>query len=319
MNRTVLAVGLVMAVATACGSDGGSSAPTTSAAATSVPASEPGAGTTVKLEEAGAQPREPMRLRIAAGSTQRAAFVAKTAMEMKMGDEEVSTGPVPATRFVIEQHVDSVDADGTAHYTMTFADVSVVATPGADPELVSQTEATLRQMEGISGKATADPRGGNQQLTFDTSRITDSTLKSTIESMSSQIGNLTTPFPVEPVGLGARWVVTRRATISGITLNMATTFTLRERAGDTYRLDSDQTGTAPTGPVAIPNLPAGTRASVEKFALHSQGEASGSLTQLLPENSTVAGEGDTTLTVTDGSDSRTLEQHMVLDFSLTPA
>lgn len=310
-----------MALTTACGSGSRSSAPPTSGPTTSV---APGgrtadAGDGVTLEEAGAPPRKPLFLRVSGGTTTSVALVAKIGLGMNLGGRDLPNVAVPATRVVMDQTVDKIDADGTAHSRVSITDVSVVPAPDVKQEVVDQTQALLDQLKGVSGTATVDAHGGNQKVSFDTSSVTDKTLRSTMDSVASQIGNLTAPFPVEPVGIGARWTAKRTAIINGITLNTVTTYTLRGHTGDRYQLDVDQNGTAPTGPVTLPNLPAGTDTSVESYVLHTKGHVNGNLAQTQPENSSSTGEGDAKLTITQGSDRETMTEHLTIDFSLGPA
>ena len=109
---------------------------------------------------------------------------------------------------MLDEVVDKVDPDGTAHYSVTFKEVTVVGGTGTDPEVVSQTQASLDQLEGLTGTGTFRPHGGGQTLSYDTAAITDPAIRSTIDSISSQVGNLSAPFPTEPVGVGARWTTT---------------------------------------------------------------------------------------------------------------
>jgi len=317
----VILVCILAIVVGACGSSDDSPEPGASAATTTTqPAPNMSEATdALSLQEAGSEPRQPLVLRVAAGTTRKVAFVSKFGLEMEVEGEALPEVRVPATRMVVEQRVDSVDADGTIRYSLAFTDVSVLSTPGVEQDVVTQTEAALAGIVGITGTGTMDARGGNLSLSFDTDSITDSALKASIESTSSQVGNLSAPFPTQPVGIGARWTAQRSATINGITMNTTTTFTLRGRQGDKYRLDVDQEATAPPGPVDVPGLPMGTEASVEDFTLDSNGHINGDLTQPLPDESANAGTGDAVLNVAEGADRQTINQHMTIEFSLEPA
>ena len=102
-------------------------------------------------------------------------------------------------------------------------------------------------------------------------------------------------------------------------MNTTNEYTLRSRTGDTYELDFSQTAEAPPGPAAFPNLPAGTQASITTFTVQSTGETTGDVTRHLPQTSTATGTGDGTFTITVGANQATLEQHLSVDFTLSPA
>lgn len=309
-----LALGLVAA----CGSDDESSNPGTSAPAPTTAAAG-GSASGVTVEDAGAEPRQPLVLRIAPGSSNKAAFLTRIGLTMTADGEPLDIGTLPGFKIVLDQRADRVDPDGTVHYTVTFSDASVVATPGVDPAALQQGQSGIAQMKGLRGTGTFDAQGDNQKLSFDTSTVSDPAIRSTLDSLSSQIGNLSAPLPNEPLGVGARWTARRSATINGITVNTKTTYTLRSRAGDRYELDLVQDADAPPGPTDLPNLPAGTEASIERFEIHGTGRLTGDLTHQLPVSSTVKAEGDGSFVVSQGAQRGALTQHLSLEFELSPA
>jgi hypothetical protein len=316
---TVLTLTLALVAAVACGGADDEAEPSATTRAESPAATEPGGGgARVTVQEAGREPRERLRLRLAPGSTTRAALVSKTSLEMTMAGERMPGGTLPTTRTVMEQRIDRVEPNGTAHFTVVFSDWSVEPTPGADPNVSQQTARLLRQLRGLGGTGTIDPSGA-QTLRMDTSNVSDPTIKSLLDSMSSQVGNLSVPFPDEPVGPGARWRGTSSATISGITMNTTTSYTLRSRTGDRYELDVVQEAEAPPGPIDFPNLPAGAETSIESFKLNSNGDIAGDLTQPLPRTSSIRGGGEGRLTVSAEGEQGTLDQRITLEITLSPA
>ena len=312
---------LLVLVAAGCGSDDDSpttapaDTPSTTVVATTAPPAKAGA----VLEESGGQPRQPLALRVAAGSTARVALVDKIGLQLTVDGNRTESQATPGTRTVIEQRVDRVDPDGAAHYSVTFTDVAVVSTTGVDPGVVRAVETSLSQLKGLWGTGTLESSGETRELTLETSRITDPAIRSTVSSISSQVSNLSTPFPREAVGVGARWSVKRSATINGVTMNTTTRYTLRSRTGDRYELDLDQEAASPPGPVDLPNLPAGARASVTNFSVQSKGQLSGELTRALPLRSNVSGKGDGTFVLTAGAERSTLRQELTLELSTAPA
>ena len=316
-RRIALASAFLLVMAPACSSGDGSKSADPSAATSTAPPTTHAATRGVVLEEAGAQPRIALELRLAPGARSQVAMESRIAIEMTVDGKAVPAGVLPATSIVLDEVVDAVDPDGTVHYTATFRDVRALDTPGVDPEVLTQTQAGLAEMEGLAGKGTFDVHGGSQTITIDSSALTNGALKSTLDSMASQVGNLTAPFPREPVGVGARWTTTATATINGITMNTTTHYTLSSRTGDRYELDYVQEATAPPGPAPFPNLPAGTRAAVKEFTVHSTGHTTGDLTRHLPSSSRGSGTGDGTFTITVGADGADLVEHMTIDLRLS--
>jgi hypothetical protein len=317
--RSITAVALsalTLVTAAACGSD--DEAPSRSPAespATTAPSDEAG----LTLEDAGAEPRQPLRLHVSPGTTTRTALLSRITLKLTAGGEELPVGVVPGTRLVMEQHVDRVDPDGAAHYTARFTDVTAVSTPGASASVLRETQAALDDMKGLTITGSIDVRGGAQRVEVDTATITDQTLKSMLEAMTSQIGNLAAPFPRSAVGPGARWTAKSSAKIAGITMNTTTHYTLRSRDGDRYELDVAQEADAPPGPVELPNAPSSGRTSIERFHLTSRGAIAGDLTHPLPQRSAMSGGGNGEFAVTAGDESGRFVQEMTIETTLEPA
>lgn len=323
---TALLVVLAVLGAVACGGSDDSddsdeeAQPTATTEAEAPGATEPAGGSAgVTVEDTGRGPRERLQLHLTAGTTTKAAIVSKVDLDMTIEGNRLSAGALPTTRAVMEQRIDRVDPGGTAHYTVTIGEWSIVPTAGVDEAAARRTGQVLEQLEGLRGTGTVDPSGGNQTLKMDTSSVSDPLMRSTLDSFASQVGNLAVPFPTEPVGPGARWKAKSTATINGITMNTTSTYTLRARAGDHYELDVVQDANAPPGPVAIPNVPSGTETSIESFTVHSTGKIAGELTQSLPSTSNVQGGGEGRLTIVAEGERGTLIERLKIDVALSPA
>ncbi len=323
-HRPISAVALLalaLVTAAACSSDDDSSnvnqgeTPATTAVADEAADARDG----VTLEDPGAAPREPLRLRVEPGTTTRTAIVTKLSLELVANGEALPVGTVPATRVVIEQHVDRVDPDGIIHFTGRFTEVSAVSTPGVDESIIRQTEESMDDLEGLTITGSTNVRGAAQTVDVDTRAITDETLRATLDSMKSQIGNLAAPFPGQAVGRGARWTAKSSATVGGITMNTTTHYTLRSRDGDRYELDATQQADAPAGPVELPNVPSSARTSIERFGLTSKGTVSGNLTRLLPEASSMTGSGGGDFTFAAEGQSGRLTQSMTIELTVSAA
>jgi hypothetical protein len=325
IRRTTLIIGLLLFTASACsdGDDSSSPAPaaetpTTLAATTTLPPTTLAAKPAVTLDSPGAQPRQPLALRLAVGSSAKVAIVTKLALKRVIGGQP-APGVVPALRHVITERVDQVEADGSATLSVTFSDSSVVPTPGADPAVVQAVQAGIEPLNRLGGTEVVGPDGAVRNVTFDTSVVTEPGIKSTLDAMTSELGTLSATFPQEPVGVGARWTVTGSAILAGLKMTTTTRYTLRSRTGDRYELDQTQEAAAVPGPVALANLPAGAQASVTSFTVNSTGQISGDLTRHLPLKSSVKGTGDGTLTMTVGTEKRSLAQSLTMDITTSPA
>ncbi len=312
---------LMLATGAACGSDEESAPSSTESpppTALSDEAADAQAG--VSLADAGAELRQPLRLRVHAGMTTRMAMVNRFTMKMTADGEELPVGALPATRLVMEQRVDRVDPDGTIHYGGTFVEATAMSTPGVSPLALRAAQEALDDQQGLTFTGEADVRGGVRNVKIDTSRVTNDMLRSMLDSMTSQIDNLAAPFPSAAVGPGARWTAKSSATtFGGMVMNTTTHYTLRSREGDSYELDVTQEGDVPPGPFEIPTMPPSEEAFIERFDLTSTGILSGSLTFPLPGRLSMNGSSTAEFTMTAEGESGRLLQEMTTECTLEPA
>lgn len=274
-------------------------------------------GNGLELLDAGAAPRERLVLQPVVGAVAERVMVAEIGITVTIDGEELPSPTLPATRLVLRSQVDEVDDDGTITSTFTLVDAAAVDGPGVDPAVLAETETALNQLDGLTGTSTTDRHGGSPNVSIDTGPITDPALRSTLDSLTSQLTNLTAPLPAQPVGVGASWRVDRSATLNGVRTDTSTTYTLQARAVNDYVLDVVQEATAPSGPTELPGLPAGVTASIESFVLQSTGEVRGRLDQPLPDSSTIQGGGDIEMTVEGGGEAGRLSQQVTVDASLS--
>lgn len=280
-------------------------------------AGERAAGGGVQLLDAGKEPRRELRFVLRPGQTFRTRMTMTMGMNMAIDGRAMPSMPLPPMEVLIAGRIDEVE-DGVARYSFTYERIGAVRTEGIDPAVASQYDTALQKMHGLQGTGSIDAQGNVGESTVDTSKVTDPTLKSTLDSMTAQISNMTVPFPTEAVGVGARWKADRRTLLNGITTDASHTYTLRSRDGDRYVLDVEQSVTAAPGPVEIPGLGAG-RAEIVDYLVENRGEIAGDLTRVLPVSSDISGGGDIEMKVSDGGQTANLFQKLTLQVTFAEA
>lgn len=272
----------------------------------------------VKLLDAGVEPRRPLRIRPVFGSTIETVMEGRIRLDTQIDGQSVSMGPAPGFRMLLVQRVDRVQPNGTAQFAMTYTAVGAVGGPGIDPALVAEVNAAIGDLEGLTGSAEVDARGQVQRASFDTGQVSDPVAKSLLDSVSSQVRNLSAPFPYEPVGVGARWTVEDQATLVGITMDSTATYTLTAREGDSYELGVTGTATATSQTIAFPGMPKGAEATVSRFEVRTTGTAAGDVGDILPSTSQMSAEGDIVIRVTEGGQAGRVVQHLEMEFTAEP-
>ena len=280
------------------------------------------AASEVTVLDPGAEPRRKLRLRPVAGSTTRTVMESRIALTTSIAGESLPMDPAPGFRAVLVQRVDRVDEDGTAHVELSYTDVEAVGAPGADPELVESMNDTLADLENLKSTARIDARGRVLEMSTDSDEISNPLAARTIESLSSQMQNLSAPFPAEPVGLGARWSFSSEASVMGLKMRSTFQFTLSALDGDAYQLDVTSTSEAPPQTSAFGSFAAlfsGARTSIEKFDVRTSGSVGGSLTEPLRSSATESGIGDIGMEVSVDGTTERIDLHLETENRLRPA
>ena len=305
---------LLVLVVGACGGggdDGGDDGPASEASGGD------GAGIgEVELLSSGSEPREELRLGLEVGQTFRSTMVMRMGLTMTIDGEPMPATALPPMRFVMSGRVDELSGDGVATYSFTYDELRADPAEGVDPNVVSQVDASLQAMKGMRGTGTVDRQARSGKATLDTAGVTDPNLKSTLDSFTSQVSNLTVPFPSEAVGVGARWRGRQEVLLNGITTRSTSTYTLQRRDGDEYEFEVEQDVTSPKGEVDLPGLPEGASAELVDYAVTNRGTIRGRLSSLLPVSSRLSGGGDIEMGVTQGSERSTLLQKLTMDLAL---
>lgn len=234
----------------------------------------------VELIDAGAAPREPLRYRFSGNRTERAAMDMSVQVSLALGEQQIPIGAVPPVRMVMQLKNSEVAADGSAR--IEFEVVSAEAS-GDDPQ-VAQMNQSLAPMRGLAGSYRMDPRGTISEPKFKApeggatpqSAELGADLEQSLHQMSS-------PFPEEAIGAGARWRVVQQVNSAAIQMSQTAEYTLRSRNGNRVELDVrlvDAKMDAPAG------LPAGAR--IDSINLDGGGSTRIELDRLVPSGNTDA-------------------------------
>src|SRR5262245_44356322 len=221
-----------------------------SAPAVAAPASDDrGTATTVELLKPGLQPRAPLRITAPAGSAVTSTVTQDLLLLQRvLGKLQTPTNVTVSTD--LQMTVTAVDAQGRRTVSFTYSNSTVPA------------------LNGVTGTVAISDRGVATSGSFEFPPGTDATTQQVLGQYEDQFASLSTPFPEEAVGNGARWKVTQHPEVNGLRMTQSIVYTLLQRKGSVLTLESTTHQTAARQPLKSPNLPAGTTATVVK----SEGE-----------------------------------------------
>ncbi|MBM9460101.1 hypothetical protein JK386_09310 [Nocardioides sp. zg-536] len=222
---------------------GPSATPSTASPSASPPAapSSPAAGAAapVELLSAGAAPRRAVVLDVEVGHTESSTLRIDTEVELAM----LSSGPIevsvrlPYTSKVTAVSADRIDVE--VRYGRGTVDVPVLRQLLGD-----QLDDTLAALQGTTAQVAYTPAGGVISSDVDLGAAIPPMLDGLLDGLGAQSLALAVPFPVEAVGVGARWRTTSEVDLGGVIATAETTYELRELDADGYTVAVTATQTA---------------------------------------------------------------------------
>ena len=237
----------------------------------------PGEPAAVTLLSPGAAPLQALRYTIAKGQKARMDMTMTMSMAMDIGGMAVPMD-VPPMKMAIDITVTDVAANGDISADMGFASMTVENAPGANAQLVQTLQAGFAGMTSVKARTTVSNRGVTRSTSFD---VSDPALRQVFDQIKSSFENMSTPFPVEAVGRGARWEV--RQTLGGVqTVFQKSELEVVSIEGSAVSLKVRTEQIAPAQPVANPDLPPGAEMRLEKLSGTGNGTMTIRLDSLVP-------------------------------------
>ncbi len=259
------------------------SAPTAAAGSGEVatPATAQSSTTQVKVLEAGAEPRQVLRLHPKAGDHQVLNLIMNISMEMKAGQTEIPAVKLPTMQTALEATVKNVADDGEITFDMVTGDASVADDPGAIPQVVDALKAAFANFKGISGTGKISNRGLSKGVEMKEPPGANPQLRQFIDQMKEAFSRFTAPLPEEAVGAGARWESRLPMKEQGMVLDQTTVYEIASLEADRLTTKSTVTQRAANQVIDNPAMP-GMKAELTRLTGQGKGEVISDLTRILP-------------------------------------
>ena len=187
-----------------------------------------------RLLEAGAEPRAELRLHPVAGQSEQVDMVMNMQMSMTMMGQ-IQQVQLPPVVMAMRVNVTQVFEDGSFAAETRLQSVRIEDDGQAAPDLVASLRQSMSGMEGMNIWAHMSTRG--QALESRASVPDDPSLSASVNSFQQNVAQAQVLLPEEPVGVGAKWSTTSKVNSNGVLMDATTTYTLRERQGDSIGLD----------------------------------------------------------------------------------
>ncbi len=197
----------------------------------------PVADVTVEVLDAGAEPRQELRIQPPDGTT-------TMVLEQRQASAQTVDG-APLMDFDVTT-ITTADITVTAvaeGFEIVTEIIEAVPGPDTDPTVAGPMQTGLDAIVGLTSTARVDNTG--QAISADLAGAEN--LDPSLEQMLSSLSGVTAPLPGEPVGVGARWQLTQPLDLLGVEADQTAIYTLTGIDGTTVSLDVEITQTVAPG------------------------------------------------------------------------
>jgi Family of unknown function (DUF6263) len=254
----------------------------------------------VELLSTGSGKKAPILLTVKSGASE------KLTMYMDMSARSGS-GTVNIPTVAVDMSVD-VGHVGDDEITSSFR-YGAVKVDGTGP-VAAQMRQQMGALSGIHGEIRTDRHGAVQKSDFNIPDGLGTTVSSLLDSLRSQMQNMTVAYPAEPLGVGARWSVHHHVTLAGVTSDVSYTYELVKRTGDQVVLGYTADQTAPEQDPKLPGMPPGATAHLDSQKSSGTGRMTVELGLPLATDVRTSMTTDVAMTLHAEGQSQSIKQHM---------
>jgi hypothetical protein len=278
-----------------------------------VEARVPAAGVQVQLLDPGTKPRAVLRIMPSSAPTSRTLTLSNEVTQS--GVASATIGPLQI-RTVVSTMARLAGPKGTIRVPYVYGRFQLLDTSAGTPQELDAIRTSLAQFQGFSGEFTLSSTGTVLSNRLNVPSTVNATVRSFLQQLSNESGQLTVPLPTQAVGIGARWRGTTQLAAGGLNFHQTYDYTLRSRDSGRLALDVRYIQTAPRQRFRPPGLASGVTVEVTNFRIAGMGVSVLDLSQAIPLSGHLAAQGVEELRVRQGRQSATVNQHVQLGIDL---
>ena len=221
----------------------------------------------VVLQEAGTEPRQPLRYRGVVGQTQR--VLLRLSLASFVESRYAFTGAqVPVVELVTQvgQSFTGTEA-GTVGYPIRFESIRIDDADGVDEATRAALTSELAPIAKTSAVFEIDDRGITRKASVTVPPEASPRLLALLGNIRTTL--LSAALPTEPVGIGARWEVERIMTVGQLKVPQKVTYSLLGREQDRLRIGITVHQSAK--PQVLPLGDSGNTLNVESYEVSAVG------------------------------------------------
>lgn len=260
-------------------------------------------GDPVLVLDAGQEPRETLRYKLAPGTT--------TTSVMEFGIASLATtrkgaqlSIIPGVRLHIVSGPTMESKHGT-RFDIRIVKAEAIVPEGLDPEIAQELNRSASVLNNVGGWIEVDDRGIAQRAELnEAAKRSDIPVRLLVMIINARTTLARVILPAEPVGVGARWEAGKDLVLYGFKFSQVDTYTLTGKVGDELKLAVQVQQTAM--PQTLIFEEEGIELSLESFRMNATGEVIANL-NALEANAQGSGESSGVIDVKTAEGSEKVE------------
>jgi len=266
--------------------------------------------------EAGQEPLEPLRYKIAHGTT--------TTSVMDFGIASLATTRTgaaltvtPGVRLTIVSGPSLEGKRGSTRFDVRIIKSEAIVPEGVDPAVAQDLNKSASVLNNVGGWVEVDDRGIIQRTELnEAAKRSDVPVRLLVLIINARTSLSRVILPAQPVGVGARWEARKSLTMYGFEVSQVDTYTLTEKVGDELKINVQIQQTAL--PQTVTFEEEGIELNVESFKMNASGEVIANL-NALETNAVASGESTGVLNVktVDGTEKIEIDRAVQIRMTVT--
>jgi hypothetical protein len=269
--------------------------------------------------DAGQEPRESLRYKIAHGTTTTAMMEFGIA-SLTATDRAAQLAVTPGVRLHVVSGPTLEGKRGSTRFDVRIIKAEAIVPEGIDPKVAMDLNRSASVLNNVGGWVEVDDRGIIQRTELNhAAKRSDVPIRLLAMIINARTSLSRVILPAEPIGVGARWEARKELVLYGFEVSQVDTYTLTEKVGDELKLNVQMQQTAL--PQTITFEEEGIELAVESFKMNAAGEVIANL-NALESNASASGESAGVLNVktVDGTErveiDRAVQMRMTVTYDL---
>lgn len=275
----------------------------------------------VTLIDAGAEPRQTLRLKPVPGAVQAVRLRVVMGLSMSVeGLSDFSMPAMPAMLLTLTMKATEISAEGDARYDIAFGSCAVEAGTDVSSDTVEMMRAAIAPLGGVTGSGLMTARGIVKDLKLKPPANMDPASRGVFDNMKQQASQVGAPLPEEAVGVGARWSVKTKVLSDGLVIDQVETFELVSVKDGLARLKMElEQSTAAGQKMKAPGMAEDAAVALDSFRSSGAGELEQSLTSLVPRTANTRVVTNLAAKLAVEGQPRKMTQKVTIQVSMSPA